>query len=72
MRLVVKFRDGYTNIVADRLEREDDVVYAYRMVDVPVSDSGNCFLIQDKVLAGVFDLGSIEYMYLSEKKEDKK
>ena len=69
MRLVVKFRDGYTNIEADRLEREDDVVYAYRMVAVPVSES---LFVEDKILVGVFDLGTIDYLYLSEKKEDKK
>ncbi len=50
-RCIVEKDKGYVNIPADRLEREDDVVFVYD---------------GDK-LTGMFSLGSITCIYLSEK-----
>lgn len=47
----VGIRDSYVNMPADRLIREDSFVYAYNGED----------------LVGAFDLGTINYIYLTEK-----
>jgi len=48
--LVVRWRDGHTNLPITRIEHIGDVVYAY----------------QDKELVGFFDLGSVDALYVSE------
>lgn len=48
-RVVVKWKDGYANIEATRMEKEEDVVFIY---------NGNDF-------AGMFDLGAVEMIYRS-------
>lgn len=53
MRLVVQFSGGkYANILADNIEREDSIVYAY----------------YKNSLVAVIDIGSVMYLYLSEQK----
>lgn len=50
-RLVVKCNDGgFVNINVSRIERDDCVVFAYR----------------ENELVGVFDLGTVGMLYLSE------
>ena len=52
-RCIVGFvgQDGYVNMPADRLKKDESFIYAY---------SG-------EELVGAFDLGTINYIYLSEK-----
>ena len=50
-RCVVGFRDNYVNMQADKLRREDTFVYAYN----------------GEELVGAFDLGTINYIYITEK-----
>lgn len=53
MRLIIQFSNGnYLNISVDRIAREDSFVIAYR----------------GGVLMGIIDLGTIDYLYLSEVK----
>lgn len=61
MRLVVQFSNkSYTNINADRLEREESFVLAYRQ---------NTYQLRaDEELCAIIDLASIDYLYLSEEK----
>lgn len=55
-RCVVDMRDGFVNIPADRLEREEDVI----------------FVFNGESLMGMFSLGSLEHIYISEVREDRK
>lgn len=50
-RLICKWKNGYCNIPVDRAERIGDVVFAYRSGD----------------FVGMFDLGSVELLYISDK-----
>ena len=52
-RCIVGFvgQDGYVNMPADRLKKDDSFIYAYNGDD----------------LVGVFDLGTINYIYITEK-----
>lgn len=54
MRLVMKCGETGCNIAADRLEREEDVIYAW---------SG------DK-LTGIFSVGCLDFLYISGKEGD--
>ena len=49
-RLIVKWRDGHCNIPVTHIQRVGDVVEAYR---------GDDFI-------GMFDLGSVDMLYISE------
>lgn len=55
MKLIVYLHgmDGFVNISANRIEKDDSFVYAYR----------------DDQLVGIFDIGTIMTLYLSEKKD---
>lgn len=48
-RVVVRWKDQYANIAAERIEEKDGMIFAYN----------------DKGLGGVFDLGVIDLIYLS-------
>ena len=52
-RCVVKYRDGFCNIPATMICREDAIVYVFNGTD----------------LVGVFDLGYVDAIYLTEKAE---
>ena len=56
MRLLVYVHgvDGYVNICADRIEKDENFLFAY------------C----ENNLVGMFDLGTIMVAYLSEKRSD--
>ena len=49
-RLIVRFRDGHTNLAITHIERVGDVVFAYNGVE----------------LVGMFDLGACDALYVSE------
>ena len=55
-RCVVETRSGFVNIQADRLEREQDVV----------------FVFNGDELMGMFSLGSLDHIYLSETKDERR
>lgn len=59
MKLIVYFNnsDAFVNIPADRIEKIDEFVYAYR--------DGSPF---GPLLVGIFDLGVVSAIYLSEAK----
>lgn len=50
-RLFVKWRDGYCNIPVTTITKEESIIYAFR----------------DAVFVGMFDLGAVELLYVSEK-----
>lgn len=50
-RLIVKWRDGYCNLPVSQITREDAVVYAFR----------------DAEFVGMFDLGAVELLYVSDR-----
>lgn len=52
-KCVVKFKNGYICINADRLEREEGLIFAF----------------DGEKLVGVFDLGFIDTVHLCEQKE---
>lgn len=56
MKLIVYIHglDSFVNISADRIEKDDSFVYAYR----------------GDLLVGMFDIGTVMTLYLSEKKEN--
>lgn len=56
MKLIVYIHgiDGFVNIPADRITKDDTFVYAFK----------------DDQLVGMFDIGTVMTMYLSEKKEN--
>lgn len=57
MKLVVQFSNGkYINIEADYMEREDSFINAFKTTEP-----------RDRLVA-VIDLGTIDYLYLSEVK----
>ena len=50
-RLIIRWKDGYANIEVNRIEKIEDVVFAYGGAD------GNEFI-------GMFDLGAVTMLYL--------
>ena len=50
---VIRFRDGYANIKADEMTREDNLIFVHL----------------EGELVGVFDLNVVDSMYLSAKRE---
>ena len=55
-RLVVRWRDAHCNIAITHIVREGDVVMAY----------------QDKEFVGLFDLGSVDALYVTDREEKEK
>lgn len=49
--LIVRWRDGHCNLPITHIKREGDIVEAYR----------------DKEFVGMFDLGSVDALYITEK-----
>lgn len=62
MRLIMKCKDTLANIRVDEIDKQGDVVFAYRR------EPGS--LTADKFV-GCFDLGSVDFLYLTEKEEQK-
>lgn len=61
MRLIAKCEDNVINIRVDALEiREGDTAFAFRK-------ASNALTATEFV--GMFDLGSMDYLYLSEERE---
>lgn len=60
MRLIAKSADTNINIAVDEIERQDDIVYAYRK-------DGS---ITANTLVGIFSIGSLDYLYLSTEKRE--
>lgn len=52
-RLIVKFKDGHTNLAVTDVTREGDVVFAYNGTD----------------FVGMFDMGAVDALYVSEVRE---
>lgn len=59
MRLIMKCGETVCNIRVDAVERQEDVIFAYRKTD------GSCTATE---FAGMFSLGSVDYLYLTEEK----
>lgn len=60
MRLIAKCKETTINIKVDCIERKGDVVFAYRS---PIGS------IAEIDFVGMFDLGSMDYLYVSEERE---
>ena len=57
----MKCRDTVANIKVDEVERKGDVIFAYR--SVPVDNE-----MAKTEFAGMFDLGAMDFLYVSEEK----
>ena len=57
MRLMAKCKDMVCNIRVDSIEKQEDVVFAYR---IPADG------IAPTEFVGCFDLGSMDYLYITE------
>lgn len=63
MRLVMKCKDTTANIRVDKVERVGDVIYAYR-----IQNFTDPSLMPKTEFAGMFDLGAMDFLYVSEEK----
>ena len=63
MRLVMKCKETYCNIKVDSIEKQEDVVFAYRKP--PGSMTATEFV-------GVFDLGSVDFLYVTDERSEQK
>lgn len=61
MRLIAKSNDSNVNIAVDEIERQEDIVYAYRR------EAGS---LTANTLVGIFSIGSLDYLYLSTEKRE--
>ena len=59
MRLIMKCKDTIANIKVDAIEKQDDVVFAYKCP--PMSMAATEFV-------GMFDLGSMDFLYVTDEK----
>ena len=59
MRLIMKCKDMICNIRIDAIEKQGDVVFAYKKANGSLT--ANEF-------AGCFDLGSVDFLYLTDEK----
>ena len=60
MRLIMKCGDTVANLKVDAIEKQDDVVFAYK------NPSGS---IAATEFVGMFDLGSVDFLYVTEERE---
>lgn len=63
MRLIMKCKDTVANIKVDEVERRGDVIFAYKSVPVD-----NEKLLAKTEFVGMFDLGSMDFLYVTEEK----
>ena len=56
----MKCDDTLCNMKVDAIERQDDVVFAYRKKDGEITASEFC---------GMFSLGSIDFLYVTNERE---
>jgi hypothetical protein len=62
MRLVMKCKDTVCNIKVDAVEKQGDVIFAYK------APQGSMAATE---FVGCFDLGSVDFLYVTdERKED--
>lgn len=59
MRLIMKCKDTVANIKVDSIEKQGDVVFAYK------NPSGSMAATE---FVGCFDLGSVDFLYVTEEK----
>ena len=55
MKLIVKAADWYCNLPVTEVKREDELIFAYK----------------DDALVGIFDVGGIVALWVSEEKENR-
>ena len=59
MRLIMKCRDQFCNIKVDAIEKNDDVIFAYK------KPQGSMTATE---FVGMFDLGSVDFLYVTDEK----
>lgn len=59
MRLIMKSGDRFANLRVDAVEKEDDVIFAYKC---PVGS------LAATEFVGCFDLGSMDFLYVTEER----
>lgn len=59
MRLIMKCKDTYCNIRVDAIEKQEDVVFAYKCPQGSMTATE---------FVGVFDLGSVDFLYVTDEK----
>ena len=60
MRLNMKCKDITCNIRVDSIEKVDDVIFAYKKPQGGIAATE---------FVGMFDLGSVDYLYLTDEKQ---
>lgn len=60
MRLVMKSGDLIANLKIDQIERVGDVIFAYRNSKIRPAE------LTPSEFVGMFDLGSVEFLYISD------
>lgn len=60
MRLVARSKDIICNMRVDSIDRQGDVIFAYRKAD------GSMTADQ---FAGMFDLGSVDFLYVTDERK---
>jgi hypothetical protein len=55
----MKCNDTICNLKVDAIERQDDVVFAYRKRDGEITASDFC---------GMFSLGSVDFLYITDER----
>ena len=59
MRLIMKCKDTTANIKVDAVEKQDDVIFAFKCP--PGSMAATEFV-------GMFDLGSVDFLYVTDER----
>ena len=59
MRLIMKSGETFCNIKVDAIDKQGDVVFAYKCADGGMAATE---------FVGVFDLGSVDFLYVTEER----
>ena len=61
MRLIMKCKDKFCNLKVDAIEKQDDVVFAYKKPNDGIAATE---------FVGMFDLGSVDFLYVTDEKQN--
>lgn len=59
MRLIMKCKDTICNIKVDAIEKQEDVVFAYKKPQTSMTATE---------FVGCFDLGSVDFLYVTDER----
>ena len=61
MRLVMRSKDAFCNIRVDAIEKNEDVIFAYKKPQGGIAATE---------FVGMFDLGSVDFLYVTDEKNE--